>query len=368
MNVLLLHASAGAGHKRAAEALAKGFEERDAGVEVRDILDFTAPVFRKTYAEGYLNVVRSVPELWGYMYARTDESSQKPWEKRVRTAFNRLNTMAFFRFLRKVRPDVVVCTHFMPLELMGMHHRKHASTVPLFGVVTDFAVHSLWAAPHVDRYFVASIEAARQLARRGQPADRIAVTGIPVDPVFAVSQPVVAARSKLGLRSDMPVVLVLCGGFGVGPVIDLMKTFRGELLAAQVVVIAGRNAALREEAEAIARTVSMPMRVEGFVTNMHLWLNASDLVVSKPGGLTTAEALAMGKPMVIVDPIPGQEQRNAEMLLEEGAAVRLFEAADASWKIGSLLNDPARLALLSANARRLGRPSATADIVAAVLG
>ncbi len=367
MNVLLLHASAGAGHKRAAEALAKGFEQQGVTAEVRDILDFTPPVFRKTYAEGYLNVVRTAPELWGYMYARSDESSQKPWEKRVRSAFNRLNTTLFFRFLRKARPDVVVCTHFMPLELLGTHRSRHTPPVPLYGVVTDFAVHSLWAAPRVDRYFVASEEAARQLARRGQPAERISVTGIPVDPVFSVVRPVPEVRTELGLRPDLPVVLVLCGGFGVGPVTDLLRTFRDEPFAAQVVVVTGRNEALRLEAETIGRTASMPVRVEGFVTNMHAWLNAADLLVSKPGGLTTAEALAMGKPMVIVEPIPGQEQRNAEMLLEEGAAVRLFEAADASWKIRALVGDPIRLAALSANARRLGRPSATTDIVAAVL-
>ena len=367
MNVLLLHASAGAGHKRAAEALARGFEQRGAKAEVRDILDFTPPMFRKTYAAGYLNVVRTVPELWGYMYARTDQSSQKPWEKRVRTAFNKLNTLSFSRFLRKVRPDAVVCTHFMPLELLGTQRNRRVPSPPLFGVVTDFAAHSLWAAPRVERYFVASVEAARQLARLGQPADRIAVTGIPVDPAFAGSRPVSEARTELGLRPDLPVVLVLCGGFGVGPVAGLLRTFRDEPLAAQGVVVTGRNEALRQEAEAIARTSSMPVRVEGFVANMHVWLNAADLVVSKPGGLTTAECLAMGKPMVIVDPIPGQEQRNAEMLLEEGAAVRLFETADASWKIGNLLSDPARLTSLSANARRLGRPSAAADIVDAVL-
>ncbi len=366
MNVLLLHASAGAGHKRAAEALAKGFEERGAGVEVRDILDFTAPVFRKTYAEGYLNVVRTAPELWGYMYARTDQSSQKPWEKRVRTAFNRLNTLKFLRFLRQTQPDAVVCTHFMPLELVGTRRSRHRPRLPLYGVVTDFAVHSLWMAPHVDRYFVASAEAARQLARRGQPAGRIAITGIPVDPVFAVSRPIAEVRAELGLRPDLPVVLVLCGGFGVGPVADLLRTFRDEPLSVQIVVITGRNETLRQEAEAIARTASTPVRVEGFVTNMHTWLNAADLLVSKPGGLTTAEALAMGKPMVIVDPIPGQEQRNAEMLLEEGAAVRLFEAADASWKIGNLVRDPRRLASLSANAKRLGRPTAAASIVNAI--
>ena len=366
MNVLLLHASAGAGHKRAAEALAKGFEQRGAAVEVRDILDFTPPVFRKTYAEGYLNVVRTAPELWGYMYARTDESSQKPWEKRVRTAFNKLNTISFYRFMHKVRPDAVVCTHFMPLELLGTRRSRHTPPAPLFGVVTDYAVHSLWAVPRVDRYFVASAEAARQLARRGQPADRITVTGIPVDPVFAVSRPVAEVRAELGLRPDLPVILVLCGGFGVGPVADLLKAFHDEPFAAQVVVITGRNETLRQEAEAIGRKASMPVRVEGFVTNMHTWLNAADLLVSKPGGLTTAEALAMGKPMVIVDPIPGQEQRNAEMLLEEGAAVRLFEAADASWKIRNLVSDPRRLASLSANARRLGRPSACAEIVTAV--
>lgn len=367
MNVLLLHASAGAGHKRAAEALAKEFARQGATPQVCDILDFTAPVFRRTYAQGYLDVVRTVPELWGYMYARSDAHSQRPWEKRVRTTFNRLNTLSFLRFLRQAAPDAVVCTHFMPLELVGTRRSRRQRRLPLYGVVTDFAVHSLWAAPNVDRYFVASEEAVRQLVRLGQPRETIQMSGIPVDPAFCTTRPAGLVRAELGLQPATPVILVLCGGFGVGPVIELLQSLRAEPLPVQVVVIAGRNEDLRRDAEAVARMTSTPVRVEGFVTNMHAWLNAADLVVTKPGGLTTAESLAMGKPMVIVDPIPGQEQRNAEILLEAGAAVRLFEAPDASWKIQGLIGDPSRLASMGASARRLGRPSAASEIVRTVV-
>jgi processive 1,2-diacylglycerol beta-glucosyltransferase len=367
MKALVIHASAGAGHTRAAEALADAFQQAGADTVVCDMLEFTPPIFRKTYAQGYLNVVRTVPELWGYMYAQTDRKSMRPWERRLRTAFNKLNTLSFSRFFRRTRPDAVVCTHFLPLELLGAQTGEDTPRPPLFGVMTDFAAHSLWAVRNVDGYFVATEEARRQLNRRGCPLERIWVTGIPVDRRFSRILPESEIRQRLGMNPALPVILVLCGGFGVGPAVEIVQAFRTETLRAQLVVVAGRNKKLQQKLAAEARTVSLPVRVQGFVGNMHEFINAADIVVSKPGGLTVAEVLAQGKPLAIIDPIPGQEQRNGEYLLEAGAAVRLFDAAEAPWKIKSLFDAPRRLERLRRGARRIAKPQAAIDIVQAVM-
>jgi processive 1,2-diacylglycerol beta-glucosyltransferase len=363
MKWLILHASAGGGHRRAAEALAAAAGQAGHATVVRDILDFTPPLYRRTYAKGYLALIRSAPELWGYLYAKSDRSAQLPLDRRVRAAFNQLNALSFTRFFRRTAPDAILCTHFLPLELTATLPARIRQGRPLFGIVTDFAAHSLWFCRGVDACFVATEEARRQLIRKGQPKESIQVTGIPVMPGFAPDRDSAEARQRLGLRPDLPAVLVLNGGLGVGPALGLMRAAREHPAPCQWMVVIGRNPRLESRVRDEAARVSAPVTVQGFVDNLHDWMAAADLVVSKPGGLTMAEALAMGKPAMLMDPIPGQEQRNAEYLLEAGAAVRAFDPEEALWKIDTFFRDPSRLDTLAANARRLGRPQAARDIL-----
>ncbi len=372
MKILLLHASAGAGHKRAAEALAAALGGLGAEPVVRDILDFTVPLFRKTYVEGYLDIVRTVPELWGYMYARTDRAAQPPWKKATRSLFNQLNTLTFARFFDRLRPDATVCTHFLPLEILASRIPRKGVTTPLHAVVTDFAVHALWICPNVSRYYVATEEARRHTIRKGQPADRVKVTGIPIHPVFSTREPPESARRRLGLKPDLPAILLISGGFGVGPTVQLLRSFRNDACPCQILVVVGKNAAMQRKAEEAARALPIAVKVYGFVENVHELMDAADLVISKPGGLTSSEVLAKGKPLVIVDPIPGQEQRNCEYLLEAGAAVRLFEIEDAPDTIQALLGDRRRLERMARQARLTGKPQAALaiarDILASIPG
>lgn len=369
MRILILHASAGAGHQRAAEALAAAFglEQPAAQVLVRDVLDFTPALFRRTYAKGYLTIVRRVPELWGYMYARADRQATIPWRAKIRHAFNQINASAFATFFRDTKPDITVCTHFMPLEILSSMAHPKRPDLRLYCAVTDFAVHALWIAKRVSCYYVATDEARRQLIRRGQPADRVVVTGIPVDPVFAAACAPVEGRRRLNLREDLPCVLALSGGFGVGATVHVIEAFGTATPFCQVVAVAGANAPLRRRALAAAAQTATPVTVHGRVNNMHALLDAADIVITKPGGLSTSECLAKNKPMLLTDPIPGQEQRNAEYLLETGAAQRLYEPADAPAVAGRLLADPAMLARMHADIRSIAHPNSARDIVRDIL-
>jgi len=368
VRVLLLTVTAGAGHLQAAAALEEAWRSlrpRDT-VERWDVLDFTSRLFRKSYAEGYLKVVERAPELYGFLFRKTDNPSLLRVLSRWRRLSARVSTRGLVRRLRDFRPDVVLATHFLPLEIMGAleKDRRFGARPYVVSVVTDFEAHALWIEPRVDLYCVASQDTGARLMARGVERGRVAATGIPIAAKFARRRPARDARTRLGLRTDVPTVLLLGGGFGVGPVSETLRALDKYDGPAQFLVVAGRNEALRERLS--RRKHRHPTRVFGFVHNMEELMAAADLVATKPGGLTVSEALAVGKPLLVIHPIPGQEAANSDFLLERGAAVKVNRVEDLPFRLRALLS-PARLRSLSRAARRLGRPGAAKAVCREVL-
>lgn len=361
-SLLILHATAGAGHTRAAQAIAAALQPSGHPHRVIDTLDFTSAIFRRLYVKSYVKLVQTAPELWGYFYDKSDAvAAPNSKSARARLVFDKLNARHFKDLLAEANPEAVVCTHFLPLELLSDLKGRGKLSVPVHAVITDVSPHAFWIYPHIDHYYVATLSAARELERKGYPAARITVTGIPVDPIFAQRTPASAARAKLGLP-EKPTVLLLSGGFGIGPMQQMLASFADTHSPVSLVVVAGKNAALEKECRALAAKLPVSAQVFGFVTNMHELMDAADLIVTKPGGLTTTEILAKGKPMALVAPIPGQEQRNCEYLLEEGAAVRLYDVGDAAHHLEKWLGDKPRLQRMTAAARAIARPDAARDI------
>jgi processive 1,2-diacylglycerol beta-glucosyltransferase len=367
--VLILSASAGAGHVRAAQALEKAFVARgDCAVEHIDAVDYSSKLLRKTYDKAYLGLVRRAPDVVGLLYRRLDQ----PWRHlRRRLALDRLNTHRMIRMLKSVQPDLCVATHFLPAEIIAWLVAKKKLRARHAVVVTDFDVHAMWLCRTVDRYYLARQESAEYLARLGVPREILRVTGIPIDPVFAEERDRDAMRRRHGLEPGRPTVLISAGGYGVGPVEQLVTDLMALNRPWQIVAVAGKAAQTQRRLEEIARRAgNAPTRllVLGFTTEMDEWMAAADLLVGKAGGLTISEALARGLPMALVAPIPGQEERNSDHLLEEGAAVRCNNLPAAAWKIAALLDDPARLARMREAARSIARPCAAAEIAADALG
>jgi processive 1,2-diacylglycerol beta-glucosyltransferase len=363
-SILILHATAGAGHTRAAQAIAAALKLTGQENRVVDTLECTTALFRRMYVKSYIDMVQKAPELWGYLYERSDVVvSPTSRRARARLAFDKLNSRAFRKLLDETKPGVIICTHFLPLELLSDLKGRGKFDVPVHAVITDVSPHAFWVYPNIEHYHVATSSAARELARKGYPAKQISVTGIPVDPVFSNRTPAAEIRAKLGLLPK-PTVLLLSGGFGVGPMKQMLASFGESRSDLSLVVVAGKNAQLEAECKALAATLPVPIKVFGFVNNMHELMDAADLIVTKPGGLTTTEILAKGKPMALVAPIPGQEQRNAEYLLEEGAAVRLYDVADAAYHLQRWLADPVRMSRMAAAARAIARPFAAQEIAA----
>jgi len=357
------------GHYRVAQALDEAFRSVAEDVEVRvcDALDYTNPVFKNLYGGTYLGLVKKTPELWGYLYNKYDDVSVSRKSEKLGRILTKVNSLEFISHVAECAPDAIVCTHFFPLGILCPQKKRGKLSSSIQCVITDFAVHNFWVQSPVDRYFVATEESKRFLVRRGQAADTVDVLGIPVARSFAEHVVRRDARRRLALEPTRDTVLILCGGFGVGPVEAIVQSLDGAVGGPQVVVICGKNPALQRRLTALRDEVAVPLHIRGFVDNVAEFMAAADAVITKPGGSTVSEILAKNVPMVIVDPIPGQEQRNCDYLLEEGAAVRLQDAQDAGYRVQSLLLDKERVAAMRANVARIARPDAARDIAQAVL-
>ncbi len=364
--VLILSAAVGAGHLRAAEALEKAFNQSGAAEEVKniDVLNYTNPLFRKLYGKAYLDMVNTMPEVLGWMY----DSLDKPWEnERRRLALDRLNTLPFINLLKKEKPDLVVCTHFLPSEIISWLKAKEKISCPQAIVVTDFDAHALWLCHHYEQYFVALEETKVHLTKLGIPAAKITVSGIPIDPLFAEHKDKFAMREKYGLDKDKLTILVSAGGFGVGNIEHLLSALSELQTPATILAICGRNEELKNKLEKLAAAKLNNDRVRflpvGFTREMDEYMSASDLIVGKPGGLTTSEAMAKGLVFCVVNPIPGQEERNSDHLLEKGCAIKCNNLLVLAYKIDELVNDKVRFATLKANVLNFARPNAAETIV-----
>ncbi len=389
MRILIATVTAGGGHVAAAAALEEAWRAlRPADtVERVDLIQFFSPLHKKVYAEGYVQLVERAPELWGLLFDKTDNLKVTRRLSRLSRLFPSNSRKKFTDYLKQFQPDAVLCTHFAPLETLELiktseggvtrrpdsiektgTHRARPSDIwgPPFvaSVVTDFEAHALWMNPCVDLYCVAAEETKARLVARGVPQSGIVPTGIPIAAKFLSKPDPQVVRQILGLRDDQPVLLVLSGGFGMGPVAEILAELDKAPQPLQTVVVTGRNEELRRELA--AQTRKHPTHVLGFSTNMHELMAVADLILTKPGGLTTSEALALGKPLFILNPIPGQEAANSDFLLEHGAAAKVNRVEDLPYRIEQLLGSK-KLVEMAKAARSLGRPQSAVAVCQEVL-
>ena len=362
-SVVVLSAAAAAGHLRAADALAAAFEAKGISAHHLEVLRYTNPIFRKIYSDLYVELMTRQPDFLGWMYKALD----RPWQfQKRRLALNRLNTGPFVKLLKQENPKLTLCTHFLPAEILVHLRKRRILDIPIGVVVTDWDAHAMWLLRNVDWYFVACEETKVYLSALGIPPESIYVTGIPIDPVFEIEKPKRESRIRLGLDPDRTTLLVSVGGFGVGPVESLVRAIQEIRHPIQVVIICGRNARLEGRLKTLPET-RHPMKVIGFTGEMDSWMAASDLLVGKSGGLTSSEALARGLVLVVVNPIPGQEERNSDHFLEEGVAIRCNNLPALPFKIDTLLADKERFSRMRQAVKRLARPHAASEIVSIVL-
>ncbi len=309
-------------------------------------------------------MVKTIPQMYRYLYDRAERATEVgPF----RTWAHQFTAANLHVLIERERPDVVVCTHAFPCGAMAEYKAAYADAPPVVGIVTDFAVHGYWVHGNVDGYAVATEAMRAALIARGVPAERILTSGIPVHPRFSRNgESKDELRRRLGLPEDGPVVLLMGGGLGIGPLERMMRALEHLETQVSAVAIAGRNGRTERRARGVAQRLGLPVKVLGFVENVYDYMHACDVLVTKPGGLTAAEALVAGLPMVLCRPLPGQEERNSRFLVEGECAVRVRRLEELPGALSAVLSDPDRRARMRAAAAALGRPHAAREVGALI--
>ncbi len=351
--IVVLYVAAGGGHRAAARAVAEAAQARGLEAEVVDALELTPPWFARAYVGAHLRSTEHAPGLYGQGYAALDQ--RHALVDGVRGAFDRAVGRSLLRYAARTAPLAIVATHFFPLEILGHARRAGALQIPVVGVVTDYAAHAFWAEPGVDRFCAPAGRAARDLVRHGVSPDAVVATGIPVRPAFGAIPTLAPPVPGTPIE-----VLVTSGGFGVGPMAEIVRSFAG-VRGARLTIVCGDNAARVAEARRMAGEAGVQAEVVGFESDMARRVAAAHVIVGKPGGLTVSESLAAGRPMVLVGACPGQEMMNQRWLVEQGAAVAC-EATHAGRTVAALAAQGA-LASLAAEARALAAPRAAARVL-----
>jgi processive 1,2-diacylglycerol beta-glucosyltransferase len=305
-------------------------------------------------------MVKTVPQVYSYIYDRAERATHVPAFRRWVSQYTAANLR---KLVDERKPDLVVCTHAFPCGVMSEYKRQFDSALPVVGIVTDFVVHPFWIYTNIDAYSVATPEMRQALIARGVLDERVLLSGIPVDPRFAKPRlPVEALRAELDLPRDRPVVLIMGGGVGIGPLDKMMRALGAVDTPLAAAVIVGRNIRLERRVIAAAEHTAYPLRVLGFVNNVFDYMHASDVLLTKPGGLTSSEALAARVPMILVKPLPGQEERNTRYLVTRKAAIRAKGERQLAAAVTEVLTSEARRAELASRIDALRHPDAAAEV------
>ena len=365
--VLFLYLTEHSGHYAAAMAVEQALRRCDGSIEsmMLDSFNHTNPVLSKVTLHGYLAMLKAAPEIWEFMY---DNPEFKQRTAKIRELLNRGNSKKLHQVLTDFAPDVIVCTQAFSCGVVASWKRATGNRkLALVGVLTDFVAHRYWADEEVDLYIAPNSETKESLLIQGVPANRIRVTGIPIAASFAQPGNKNAALKNLGLKADVPKIVVMGGSLGLGPIKSVIRKLDTLPQPFDMIVVTGKNKRLRNELLDRRRPRRHTTKVLGFVENMHELMELAEVLVTKPGGITTAEALSKYVPMIIINPIPGQEEKNAQFLLAHRAAVHAVKAGDVAQYVDEFLRDPEKLRRLRAGARALGRPQAAHETARAIL-
>jgi len=367
MKILVTYASAGAGHERAAKAIVKALEKHKGQIEVKlvDVLDYSSFLLKKTYSATYLFAIRHIPMIWGISYLVLDNRVIYFFVAFFRRIINKLNSTKFIQLLYNFNPDLVISTHFYASEVIACQRRKGKFKGRLTSIITDFRVHTFWVTRGIDKFIVAARNTKEELIERGVAREKIEVLGIPVDPIFARNEDKNTLINKLNLRQNLFTILLTSGGFGVGPIEELVNELQDIPHSIQLIIVCGHNKSLYDNLinRKINKNSNIFYKIYGFSNNMHELMQVSDVIVTKSGGLTCSECLAKNLPLIIIAPVPGQETRNCSVLLDKGAALKIDEPAQINKLIINLIEHPQMISRMKENIRRLAKPNSASEIV-----
>jgi processive 1,2-diacylglycerol beta-glucosyltransferase len=367
IDIAIIHANLGYGHVQAAYALNNAFNRVNGKIktEVLDSLDFANPSAGNILKNSYFYIIKKFPWMWEMLY-----KGFRPTDRISLSIARRLARVSLLSNLKKFiidkRPRAFVATHFFPPPPLIRVRDVLGSDYKVFVCITDYDAHPLWQTEGVDGYFVANELARDKIINRGVDEDRVFIKGVPINPIFAQNTTKDKARKLLGLPSNKTIIVISGGGEGVGPIYDILKRVDEKIKDTVIMVICGKNRDLYNELK-IHNSKRNELRILGFVNNIHLLYNSSDLFIGKTGGLTSAEILAKALPAIAIEIIKGQERRNLEYLIKSGGLIFAENPEDASEKASSLINNPDLLKEMSNSMKEYAKPSSSIDIAEKVI-
>ncbi len=364
--ILLMHITKTSGHHRATVAIENALKIINPTIETLNINGFAYayPILEKIINKTYMSVIKRRPQIWDYLY---DNPKVIKKTNTIKKILNNAKHPKLAKLFKRFNPDVVVCSQAFPCGMVGDFKKRYKYPVKLIGVLTDFAPHHYWLHEEVDYYIVPTKEAQDRLVKDGVDKSKIKLLGIPIDPKFInfVSKEDVA--KKLDLDANIPTILIMGGGQGLGPIKLVVSGLANLKEKFQLVVLSGTNKKIFKMLRKMRLSNEQKIVILPYVENVNELMEIASLIITKPGGMTTAESLSKGLPLVIVNPIPGQETRNTELLLSKGIAAEVNDVESLMTTIKQLLSSPEKIKAMSKAAYENSKPRAALDISKLIL-
>lgn len=366
MKILLLTVTAGYGHHATAKAVADLFEKKGAETKIVDVYEYISKMVQKALAKGYLLSSKYTPELYRLFYDKTSKNREKLDKMNIVKLVNTLGAFKFEHFVDNFEPDAIVCTHVLAAHLVSQMKQRDMVSAPCIGIATDYCIHPYWEdVLHMDGLVIASELITRTAVKRGIPEQRLLPFGIPIHPKFNQYISREDACEQLHLSPDRPTLLVMSGSMGYGNNMDTVRQITELDIDFQILAVCGNNRRTYHKLCDFKAEYKGNCRIDvmGFIDNVEVLMSASDCIITKPGGLTVSEAIAKGLPMILMHPIPGQEERNVEFLLNNGMALRVTKTFPLDEALYYLFHSPVRMRLVRETIQALGHPDATERLV-----
>ena len=364
--IILMYISEVSGHHSATIAIEKALKILSPQAEILNINGFkyTNPISEKVINRIYMGVIKATPGVWDYLYDNPKVAAKL---SKIKDAIHKFNSPKLKNLFDKFKPDAVVCAQAFPCGMVADYKKTYSSDLPLVAVLTDYIPHSYWVYDKVDYYIVPSAEVAERLTQKNIPAGKIKNLGIPFDPAFNESIDRHKVTQKMHLDPRLPIVLIMGGGQGLGPIKGIIKKLDKSKKGFQMIVVCGSNKKLHNSLKRKVKKYKKKVLVFGYANHINELMGISDIIITKPGGITVAEALAKKIPMVIVRPIPGQEASNTAYLTQKDSAIKVDKVKDIVPVIDGLLENPAKLKAFSEAAGSIAKPNASMDIAKLLL-
>lgn len=353
--VLIFSVSIGSGHDSVANALAEEINRQfpDSHVMIVDTFKYINPIFNKVVSGGYKETIKFTPKVWGYLYDQAEDGERLVDMGQL---LSKLLSPKLDQLLKGFEPDILICTHAFPVGILSVLKERKNIPIPLIACITDFTVHSFWIHSQVDMYVIPNTDLNYRFLEENISLDKVKAFGIPIRSQFLAKPDQKQARKDLGLNPHEQTVLVMGGGWGLGKIEEVVNNLLEESKL-QIIVVTGSNTKLKKNLELLKQ--NNRLHVFGYLENIAQLMAASDVIVTKPGGITCAESIAMELPMVIISPLPGQEDRNTDYFLNMGIAIKVRKAEHLVRELNALCNNKLRLKHMREMAAYLKKPEAS---------